>query len=241
MHRLRNYFLTGLIIAAPLFITIFITWNFIQWVDNNVLPLVPSAWRPDSYLPFVIPGFGVVAAVLVITLIGFLTANLLGRRLVSLGETILDQMPLIRNLYRGLKQIFETVLTDKAKAFQQVALVEYPRPGLYAIAFVAAEAQGEVAHHLDGDGDTTVGIFIPTTPNPTSGFLIFVRRRELTILDMSIEDAAKLVISAGLVTPEFQGKKVEQPSAAEPMRTTSAKQPVAVEADDERFNPPSAA
>lgn len=240
MHRLRTYFLTGLIIAAPLFITIFITWNFIQWVDGNVLPLVPSAWRPDSYLPFVIPGFGVVAAVLVITFIGFMTANLLGRRLVSLGESILDQMPLIRNLYRGLKQIFETVLTDKAKAFQQVALVEYPRPGLYAIAFVAAEARGEVAHHLECDDDVAVGVFIPTTPNPTSGFLIFVRRSELTFLDMSIEDAAKLVISAGLVTPEFEGKKVEQPNAAEPLRTTSGQAPGAV-ADDERLNPPSAA
>jgi len=232
IHRLRNYFLTGLIIAAPLFITIFITWNFIQWIDGLVAPLLPPFWRPDSYLPFVIPGFGVVAAVAFITFIGFMTANILGRRLVHAGESILGRMPLVRNLYRGLKQIFETVLTDKAQAFQRVALVEYPRRGLWSIAFVASVSKGEINHRLSGDGDDEmIGVFMPTTPNPTSGYLIYVKRADLIMLDMSVEDAAKLVISAGLVTPDYEGTAP----------ASEHREPVPITVKDKRFNPPSAA
>ncbi len=232
MHRLRNYFLTGLIIAAPLFITIFITWNFIQWIDGLVQPLLPPVTRPDSYIGFVVPGFGLIAAIAIITLIGFLTASLIGRRLVHFGESILDRMPLVRNLYRGLKQIFETVLSDRAKAFQKVALVEYPRRGLWSIAFVASVSRGEINHHLSDDEDEAIGVFMPTTPNPTSGYLIYVKRSDLIILDMSVEDAAKLVISAGLVAPEFDGDDEDKPAVGEPV-------PVTI--DDDRFNPPSAA
>lgn len=232
MHRLRNYFLTGLIIAAPLFITVFITWNFIQWVDNIVRPMLPPFWRPEAYLPFVVPGFGLLVAVFVITMIGFFTANLVGKKLLEFGESLLDRMPLIRNLYRGLKQIFETVLTSKANAFQKVALVEYPRRGLWSIAFVSARAQGEIDHHLSAEDDKAIGVFVPTTPNPTSGYLIYVKKSELVELDMTVEDAAKLVISAGLVTPDFDRdkagrKKIEAALAARD--------------EDARFNPPSAA
>ncbi len=207
INRLRNYFLTGLIIAAPVFLTVFITWTFIQWIDAIVQPLLPPFSRPDAYLPFVIPGFGLIMAVSIITLIGFLAANLVGRRLVYIGESILGRMPLVRNLYRGLKQIFETVLSDKAKAFQSVALIEYPRKGLWSIAFVASATKGEIHHRLSSDDNEAIGVFMPTTPNPTSGYLIFVKRRDLVMLDMTVEDAAKLVISAGLVTPEFDGEK----------------------------------
>ena len=231
IHRLRNYFLTGLIIAAPLFITVFITWNFIQWIDGLVKPLLPPFSRPDSYLPFVIPGFGVLAAVAFITFIGFMTANILGRRLLHAGESILGRMPLVRNLYRGLKQIFETVLTDKAQAFQKVALIEYPRRGLWSIAFVSSVSKGEISHRLNADGgDEMIGVFMPTTPNPTSGYLIYVKRTEMIILDMSVEDAAKLVISAGLVTPDFDG-----------VVSSEQGEPVPVTIKDDRLNPPSAA
>jgi uncharacterized membrane protein len=197
--RLQGYFLAGLVIAAPLVLTITISWWFVQWIDSLVDPFIPPFSRPDSYLRFSIPGFGLIVAIIFITLLGFLARNYVGNRLVGMGESMLGRMPVVRGLYRGLKQIFETVITTRAKAFQTVGLIEYPRRGTWAVVFVADDARGEIEHHLN----ETVAVFLPTTPNPTSGFLLFVKRSELTILDMSLEDAAKLVISGGLVTPEF--------------------------------------
>ncbi len=205
MHRLRNYFLTGLVIAAPLFLTVYITWAFIVWIDSWVTPFIPRVYSPDTYLPFKVPGFGLIVALAFITLLGFLTANLVGRRLVALGESILGRMPVVRNLYRGLKQIFETVLSSKAKSFQTVGLVEYPRKGIWSIAFIATDARGEVRHRLNDPEDPLVTVFLPTTPNPTSGFLLFVKESDIIVLDMSVEEAAKMVISAGLVAPEYDG------------------------------------
>jgi uncharacterized membrane protein len=199
MHRLRNYFLTGTIIAAPLFLTIYITWSFVQWVDSWVTPFIPLPYRPDHYLPFSVPGFGLVVALIFLTLLGFLTANFIGRQTVLLGESLVGRMPIVRNLYRGLKQIFETVLSRRAGAFKTVALIEYPRQGLWSMVFIAGDSRGEIEHRLD----ETVSVFLPTTPNPTSGFLLFVKRADMVVLDMSVEDAAKMIISAGLVTPEF--------------------------------------
>ncbi len=231
MHRLRNYFLTGLVVAAPLFLTAYITWTFVTWVDGLVEPLIPSFYRLDRLLPIPIPGFGLVVALVFLTLLGFLTANFVGRRLLALGESVLGRMPLVRNLYRGLKQIFETVIARRASAFQKVALIEYPRTGLWSIVFVASETRGEVDRRLGEPGDEAVGVFLPTTPNPTSGFLLFVKRRDLVMLDMSVEDAAKMVISAGLVTPEIadESQKAKGPSRG------SRPRPI------RRVNPPSAA
>jgi len=218
MHRLRNYFLTGLVIAAPLFLTVYITWAFIVWIDSWVTPFIPAAYSPDTYLPFKVPGFGLVVAIVFITLLGFLTANLVGRTAVSWGESLLGRMPVIRNLYRGLKQIFETVLSSRAKSFQTVGLIQYPRKGLWAIVFIATGTRGEIKHRLDEEGNPMLSVFLPTTPNPTSGFLLFVRESEVVRLDMTVEDAAKLVISAGLVTPEFNGdgEEEEQPAIGQP-------------------------
>src|SRR5665213_2791548 len=199
MVRLRAYFLTGIVIAAPLFLTITITWWFIQWIDSLVDPFIPPFYRPDSYLRFSIPGFGLIVALVFITLLGFMTRNYVGSRMVELGENLLGRMPIIRGLYRGLKQIFETVITTSEKAFQTVGLVEYPRKGMWAIVFIAGATRGEIEHRLND----TIAAFLPTTPNPTSGFLLFVKRSEVIVLDMSLEDAAKLVISAGLVAPEY--------------------------------------
>ncbi len=220
MHRLRNYFLTGLVIAAPLFLTIYITWAFIVWVDSWVTPFIPAGYTPESYLTFKVPGFGLVVAIVFITLLGFLTANLVGRTLVSWGESILGRMPVIRNLYRGLKQIFETVLSNRAKSFQTVGLVEYPRKGLWAIVFIATGTRGEIRHRLDQDDDPMLSVFLPTTPNPTSGFLLFVRESEVIRLDMTVEDAAKLVISAGLVSPDYAPGEAEELPAAAPALLT---------------------
>jgi uncharacterized membrane protein len=222
MHRLRNYFLTGTIIAAPLFLTIYITWTFVTWVDHLVTPFIPPIYRPDTYLPFAVPGFGLVVGLVFLTLLGFVTANFVGRQTILLGESLVGRMPIIRNIYRGLKEIFETVLKQRTKAFRTVALVEWPRKGVWSIVFVSSDLRSEINHHLED----TVAVFRPSTPNPTSGFLLFVKRSDLIILNMSVEDATKMVISAGLVAPEF---------------TPASSQELSREELERRFNPPSAA
>ncbi len=200
--RLRNYFLTGLIIAAPLSITIYITWTFVGWVDGWVKPLIPTRYNPDHYLPFPVPGFGLIVAVILLVVLGATTANLFGRTIIAYGEMLLDRMPLVRSIYRGLKQIFETVLSQTSQSFKDVGLIEYPRPGLWAIVFVATETRGELKRKAGGEEDDLLSVFLPTTPNPTSGFLLFVPRKDVIILDMTVEEAAKVVISGGLVTPD---------------------------------------
>ena len=205
--RLRNYFFTGLVICAPLAITIYLTWSLIEWVDGWVKPYLPDIYNPDAYLPFTIPGFGVLVAVFIITTVGFLTANLIGRSIINYGEYLLSRMPLVRNIYSALKQIFETVFREDSDSFERVVLVEYPRKGLYALAFVATDTLGEVQSRLDQPAGPTVSVFLPTTPNPTSGFLLFVPAEDVIPLEMSVEEAAKLVISAGLVAPEFKEAK----------------------------------
>lgn len=214
-RRTRNYFLTGLIICAPLAITAYLTWSFIQWVDGWVKPLVPAAYNPESYLPFSIPGFGLLIAFVFITLVGFITANYVGRSIVGFGEQLLNRMPVVRNLYSGLKQIFETVLSERSNSFQDVALLEYPRRGLWAIVFISTKTGHEVAFRLKGEAESFTSVFLPTTPNPTSGFLLFVPTQDLLFLSMSVEEAAKLVISAGLVAPEVENENVETSSPAE--------------------------
>lgn len=199
--RLRNYFLTGIVVAAPVGITIYLTWTFVHWVDSRVKPLIPTVYNPDTYLPFSVPGVGLLFAILMLTLLGFLTANLVGRTIVSYGENLLDRMPLVRNLYRGLKQLFQTVLSQTSRTFQKVVLVEYPTKGVWRVGFVATGAKGEVDDRLADE--EALAVFIPNTPNVTAGFLVFVPRHRAMVLDMSVEEAAKMIISAGLVAPGF--------------------------------------
>ncbi len=199
--RLRSYFFTGLVIAAPISITIYVTWWFIGFVDNWFKPLIPARYNPDAYLPFSVPGLGLLIALFLLTLLGALAANLFGRTVVGYGEQLLNRMPLVRNLYRALKQIFETVASQSNSTFRDVALIEYPRRGLFAIAFVSTDTKGEIIE-IANEGKPMVSVFLPTTPNPTSGFLLFVPKSDLKVLNMSVEEGAKLVISAGLVTPE---------------------------------------
>ena len=202
--RLRNHFLTGLVIVGPVTLTIYLTLWFVGWADSWVKPFIPKRYSPDAYLPFTLPGFGMIVAIVFITLLGALTANLVGRSVVGYGESLLARMPFVRTVYRALKQIFETVLAERGQSFQKVALLEFPRRGAWAIVFVTAEARGEIAAKMAG-GDDMVAIFMPSTPNPTTGYLVYVPRSDLVMLDMSVEEAAKLVISAGLVTPEYPG------------------------------------
>lgn len=204
-RRLVNYFLTGLVIAGPVGITLYIAWWIIGVVDDFVKPLIPMRYNPDTYLGFHVPGFGLAVAVVAIMLLGFLTANLVGRSLVQAGEKILSRLPMISTLYKAIKQLFETVVTQSAQSFRQVGLIEYPRKGLWALVLVSTEAKGEVANKVhDAEDGGVLSCFLPTTPNPTSGYLLFVPRSEIIILDMTTEDAAKMIISAGLVSPEYQ-------------------------------------
>ncbi len=214
MMRLRNYFLTGFVVCAPLAITAYIAWSFVGWVDSWVKPYIPARYNPDHYLPFAVPGFGLVVALVMITLVGFLTANFIGRSIVAYGETLLDRMPLVRSLYKALKQIFETVLSNKSEVFKKVGLIEYPRRGLWSLVFISSERRSEVNHRLDEAAPESIAVFLPSTPNPTTGFLIYVQRSDLIELSMSVEEAAKLIISAGLVTPDYQKKVAELAAAA---------------------------
>ncbi len=207
-HRwfdVRAYFLTGLVVAAPITITIFLTYTFITVVDDWVDKILPDRYNPSTYIPFTVPGLGVVIVFLVLVLLGAFTANVFGRTLIRIGESLLNTMPVVRSVYMTLKQIFETVVSQNAQSFKQVALVEYPRRGIWAIAFVTTSTKGEIANKVEERGqDELVSLFLPTTPNPTSGFLLFAPRRDLILLDMSVEDGAKLVISGGLVSPDVE-------------------------------------
>lgn len=200
LSRLRNYFLTGVIVTAPIAITIFLVWQFITFLDSYVGRLVPARYI-EYYLPFGLPGIGLIFMLGFLTLVGFLAAGFAGRTLVRTGERILSRMPVVRSVYGTLKQIFETVFNQSSRSFREVVLVEYPRRGIGAIGFVTGPTQGEVQERTDED---LVNIFLPTTPNPTSGFLLFVPRKDLIHLDMTVEEGIKLVISGGIVTPKSQ-------------------------------------
>lgn len=227
--RLRNYFLTGLVIVGPVAITIYAVNWFITIIDAWIKPILPRIYNPDTYLPFQIPGVGLVVAILGLMMIGALAANLLGRTLVSYGELMVGRMPVVRNVYRGLKQIFETVLTQKGGTFKKVALIEFPAKGLWSLVFVAADAKGEIQEKLAHQPGTVaptrhggveagehqfIGVFLPTVP-PTTGYVVYVERRNIVYLDMSVEDAAKLLLSAGLVMPDYFRKTGELAAAAE--------------------------
>jgi uncharacterized membrane protein len=163
-----------------------------------VTPLIPERYNRESYLPFGLPGLGVVIAVVFLTLLGAVATNFFGRTLLSMGESLLDRMPIIRSIYSTLKQIFETVASTNSGSFKDVVLVEYPRKDIWAIAFVTSETKGEIQDRTIED---VVNVFLPTTPNPTSGFLLFVPKKDLVYLNMTVDDGMKYIISAGLVVP----------------------------------------
>jgi len=201
MARLRNYFLTGLVVAGPLAVTVWLVWSFVTWVDGFIRPIIPPAYRPETYLPWPIPGTGLVVAIVGLTLLGFLTANLVGRSLVELGEGLLNRMPIVRPIYKTMKQIFETLFSKSGSSFRKVALVEFPAPGMWSLVFISLPPGGDVATKLpEKDGDY-VSVFLACTPNPTTGFFFFVRRKDLIELDISVENAMTLLISAGMVQP----------------------------------------
>jgi len=214
-QRLRNNFLTGIVIFAPISITIYLVWLFLNFVDSWVLNYVPKAYNPSEYLPISIPGIGVVFFFFFVAALGALTKGFFGRQLFRFGENIVDRMPVVRSIYTTLKQIVETIFAREGQdSFEQVCLIEYPRRGIWAVAFVTTETSGEIAEK-NAEAGEMVSVFLPTTPNPTSGFLLFVPKEDIILLDMSVEDAAKQVISAGLVTPPWPPLTREQKEALE--------------------------
>jgi uncharacterized membrane protein len=216
---LRANFLTGLVVVAPIAVTLWLIWTVIGWIDGWVLPFIPDSWVPNfDFGQFYnwasgteeapqgptdavkFPGFGVIIFLIFSILVGWITKGFFGRSFLKWGEGLVDRMPVVRSVYNGLKQIAETVFAQTDSSFEEACLIEYPRKGIWAIGFVSTKAKGEVKKRTPVD-EPLISVFLPTTPNPTSGFLLFVPESDVIILDMSVEDSAKLVISAGLVYP----------------------------------------
>jgi uncharacterized membrane protein len=206
MGRLRNYFLTGLVVAGPVAITFWLTWWFVTWVDGLVRPFVPVAYRPETYLPFGLPGSGLIVAVVALTLLGFLTANLIGRSLVDLGERFLGRIPAVRAIYRAMKQVFETLFSGKGSSLRRVGLVEFPSPGMWSIVLISQAPSADIARSLPGQ-DEHISVFLPCAPNPTTGFFFYVPKSKIIEVEMSAEDAATLIMSAGVVQPGSDPQK----------------------------------
>jgi len=224
MARLRGYFLTGLIVVGPVAITIYVVWWFINLVDSWVKPLIPKAYLPETYIPYNVPGVGLIVGILALIVIGALTANLFGRTLVSYGEMMLDRMPVVRGVYRLLKQIFQTIFSSTGHSFKRVGVIEFPRKGLFALVFISGDPPEEVKTRL-GNGEALMTVFMPNAPNPTTGFVMFMPAKDVTLLDMSIEDGAKMVVSAGLVTPP-QDKLKKLVDEAKAKKPTPEEEPV---------------
>ncbi|MBT4888566.1 MAG: DUF502 domain-containing protein, partial [Rhodospirillales bacterium] len=206
-QRVRAYFFTGILVTAPIFITFYLALLFINFVDAKITPLIPEQYNPESYLPFALPGLGLVVLFVALTMVGMIMAGFVGRFFYRTSEIILNRMPVIRSVYNAVKRILETVLAQQSNAFREVVLVEYPRRGIWAIAFITGKTEGEVQSITE---DTCVNIFLPTTPNPTSGFLLFVPKQDLIPLSMSVEEGIKMVISGGIVTPPDNRPQVEK-------------------------------
>jgi uncharacterized membrane protein len=199
MHRVRTYFLTGLVVAGPVAVTLWLVWYFVTWVDNLVRPLIPADYRPDTYLPVNVPGSGLIIGFLALTLLGFLAANLIGRKLVEFGESLLGRMPIVRPIYRTTRQIFHTLFSKSESSFRKVALVEFPSPGMWSLVFLTQSPTEEISRRLPEP--EYVSAFMPCTPNPTTGFFFYVPRRAVIELDITVEQAMTVIMSAGIVQP----------------------------------------
>jgi uncharacterized membrane protein len=210
LGRFRGNFLTGLVVIAPVGLTIWPIWSVVGWIDGFVLPLVPLSYHPDRLIqdllgldPLVqinVRGIGVVIFLIFTVFIGWLAKGIIGRSFIRFAESLVERTPVVRSIYSGIKQISETIFAQNEQSFETACLIEYPRKGIWAIGFISTKAKGEIAAQTDASGDM-MSVFLPTTPNPTSGFLLFVPTRDVIDLEMTVEDSAKLVISAGLVYP----------------------------------------
>ena len=202
LANVRGNFLAGLIVIAPIGFTMWIINSIIGWIDGWVLPLIPYNYQFAEYIGINLKGLGVIFFLVFTVIVGWVGKGILGRTFLRIGENLVDRTPIVRSVYSGIKQIAETVLSSRDSSFDKAFLIEYPRKGIWAIAFVASDSKGEIAEKNPNKKNQLVSVFIPTTPNPTSGFLLFIPESDIKYLDMTIEEAAKLVISAGLVYPK---------------------------------------
>jgi uncharacterized membrane protein len=210
LGRFRGNFLTGLVVIAPVGLTIWLIWSVVGWIDGFVLPLVPVRYHPDRLIqdllgldPTVqinVRGIGVIIFLVFTVLVGWIAKGIIGRSFIRFAESLVERTPVVRSIYSGIKQISETIFAQNERSFETACLIEYPRRGIWAIGFISTEAKGEISDKA-GSADEIMSVFLPTTPNPTSGFLLFVPKSDVIELDMTVEDSAKLVISAGLVYP----------------------------------------
>ena len=214
-EHLRGYFIAGILVTGPVSLTLYLAWLFVDFVDSRVALLIPAHWNPTNYLPIHVPGLGLVTVVIGLTLIGALTAGYVGRRLLRIGDRLLVRMPLIRGLYGAMKQIFETVLSKQSNTFREVVLVEWPRREMWTIGFITGRTEGEIKELTR---EESVNVYVPTTPNPTSGYLVHVPRRDVVVLSMTVEEGIKFVISGGIVAPP--SRSATRPIAAEPRSET---------------------
>ncbi len=198
MPTFRRYLIAGLLIWVPLGITIFVVRLLISWLDGSIL-LIPEAYRPENLIGYAIPGLGVLLSFMVVIVTGLLAANLFGRKLVKLWEGLLSHVPLVRSVYSGAKQLAETMFSDSGESFRKVLLVEFPRRGLWTLAFLTGTDQGEVQNKT---GHDVINVYIPTTPNPTGGYFVMVPKEDVQELDMSVDDGLKMLMSMGAVVPD---------------------------------------
>ncbi|MBX2834003.1 MAG: DUF502 domain-containing protein [Micavibrio sp.] len=225
--RLRGYLLTGIVVTAPITITIYLTYVFLTFIDANVSKMFPDMWYHRYYGQTTIPGLGLIVALTFFIFVGWFAKNFLGRLIIRSGEYFVDKMPVIRTIYGAIKQIFETIMASQSQAFRDVVMLEYPRKGVWSIGFVTGVSEGEVQRVTEKD---TVNVFVPTTPNPTSGYLLFVPKDELKYLSMTVEEGVKLVVSAGIISPpdaETKKLKAKANAAAKSKRKKVAPKPIA--------------
>lgn len=189
--------MTGLLVLVPLVITIWVLTTLIGFLDQSLL-LLPPTWRPDNLLGVHIPGFGVILTVLIVLVTGMIATNILGKRVLLIWEAILARVPVVKSIYYSVKQVSDTLFSDSGNAFRKALLVQYPREGSWTIAFLTGQPGGDVVNHLKGE---YVSVYVPTTPNPTSGFFLMMPKKDIIELDMSVDDALKYIISMGVVTP----------------------------------------
>lgn len=206
--KIKSYFFTGIVVTAPVAITVYMSYHLLIWINNVTSRLVPQQWSIGDFVPYAVPGAGLILLIFSMIVIGMLTTGYVGKFFVRLWEALVQKMPIVSSIYSLMKQIFETFLSQKTRSFSKVVLVEYPRRGLWTIAFVSKDETGGEAN--EKIKSKTLSIFVPTTPNPTSGFLIFVPENDVIKLDMSVEDGIKYVISCGIVTPTELKNKVKK-------------------------------
>lgn len=192
--KLRGYFLAGILVTAPISITLYLTWGLLKFIDSKVSSVIPA----EYYLETTVPGLGLIIAIAFFIVVGWFAKNFLGRVVIQTSEYILDKMPVIRTIYGATKQIFETVMGAQSQAFREVVMFEFPRKGIWALGFVTGVSKGEVQRLTE---DEVVNVFFPTTPNPTSGFLIFIPKKDLVVMEMTVEEAIKMIVSGGILTP----------------------------------------